>query len=106
MRRIGVMFVLLASLAAAGPLLAQPATGSIGGMVTASTGVGLPGATVTIRNPTAGVDRTVLTEADGTYEVADLPMQGAYEVQAELTDRKSTRLNSSHLKLSRMPSSA
>ena len=28
------------------------------------------------------------------------------EVRAELQDRKSTRLNSSHLKLSRMPSSA
>ena len=31
---------------------------------------------------------------------------GLWDVDAQMQDRKSTRLNSSHLKLSRMPSSA
>ena len=39
----------------------------------------------------------------------DIPLSAAGRAmlcRADITDRKSTRLNSSHLKLSRMPSSA
>ena len=40
----------------------------------------------------------------GEHLLVDLP--GCYSLMARSADRKSTRLNSSHLKLSRMPSSA
>ena len=45
----------------------------------------------------------VINELAGLNEITKLP--GCEEVNAEL-DRKSTRLNSSHIPLSRMPSSA
>ena len=43
---------------------------------------------------------------DGLVMVADLNLQNAERVRSEIQDRKSTRLNSSHRSLSRMPSSA
>ena len=40
------------------------------------------------------------------FYLAQIPRTEAQKGQSNLADRKSTRLNSSHLKLSRMPSSA
>lgn len=64
-------------------LAAQPATGSIGGSVSASTGIGLPGAVVTVSNPEARVERSVTAGDDGEYLVEGLP-PGLYEIRAEL----------------------
>src|ERR1051326_9338349 len=47
---------------------------------------------------------SVMTNADGQFAFSGLP-RGGFEVSA-YRDRKSTRLNSSHIPLSRMPSSA
>ena len=46
--------------------------------------------------------RAIIARHDARFEEAI----GHYEVAAQKTDRKSTRLNSSHERLSRMPSSA
>jgi outer membrane receptor protein involved in Fe transport len=84
MTRIGVTFWVLVCLAGAVPAWAQPGTGAVSGVVTASTGLALPGVTVTIRNPAAGLERRVVTQTDGSYVFTGLPVQGAYEIQADL----------------------
>ena len=49
------------------------------------------------------IRRTALTEADVT-RLSELISE--WQLLADLSDRKSTRLNSSHSSVSRMPSSA
>ncbi|MBS1817014.1 MAG: TonB-dependent receptor [Acidobacteria bacterium] len=63
---------------------AQPATGTVGGSVSASSGVGLAGATVTVINADTGVTRTVVTGNDGEYLIQGLPATGTWELRAEL----------------------
>lgn len=63
---------------------AQPATGSVGGSVSAITGLGLPGATVTVTNAAAGLERTTTAGADGEYLFEALPATGTWDVRAEL----------------------
>ena len=59
-----------------------------------------------------GGDDTVLFRAPTSVVVADLNADGAPDIAASTSvvedngDRKSTRLNSSHMPVSRMPSSA
>jgi hypothetical protein len=67
------MGLCLSSLAA-GPVLAQSATGSVTGQATA-------GAQVTITNPDTGFSRTVTAAADGSYRIPFVPV-GTYTVQA------------------------
>ena len=77
-------FLLL--LCAERPVRAQaPPTGTVGGTVTASTGTGLPGATVTIRNAATGFERAVPTQTNGTYVITEIPSRGNYELEANLT---------------------
>jgi hypothetical protein len=64
-------------------LSAQETTGTITGNATDQTGAALPGVTVTIKNPNAGVTRTVVTNEAGLYTASLLPV-GAYEVLFEL----------------------
>ena len=65
------------------------------------------GAYVVMNSKSIGAD---LAYAWPTAELAVMGPQGAVEIvyrrELQQADRKSTRLNSSHLKLSRMPSSA
>jgi outer membrane receptor protein involved in Fe transport len=64
------------------PLLASAqADSTLLGTVTDSTGAVIPGAVVTIRNDQTGLTRNVMTEADGSYLAAGLPL-GVYTVQA------------------------
>jgi len=84
MMQIGGMFGLLVFLAIAAPAGAQPSGGSVSGAVTASTGLPLPGVSVTLRNPADGSARVVETEIDGRYAFSRLPLQGTYEIQAAL----------------------
>jgi hypothetical protein len=65
------------------PLCAQPSTGTVAGSVTASTGTGLAGATVTAVDSTSGVERAVVTDDDGEYAIVGLP-PGSYELRAAL----------------------
>ena len=83
MKRMGQILVVLAMCAWGHPALAQ-STGAVSGTVTASTGLALPGVTVTLRNAAGGPDRTIQTQTDGSYLFTNLAVTGTYEVQAEL----------------------
>src|SRR5215471_21686563 len=83
MKRIGHFLVVLAIFAFGKPALAQT-TGAVSGVVTASTGLALPGVTVTLRNAAGGPERTVPTQTDGSYLFTNLAVDGSYEVQADL----------------------
>src|ERR1043165_7244543 len=81
----------------------QATTGVIEGTVTDATGAVLPGVTVSLRNTATNFDKIEVTSPQGLYRGVLLPL-GPYEVKATLegfADRKSTRLNSSHVALSR-----
>src|SRR6478736_1602516 len=76
--------VLLTTLLAA-PALAQSqaANGSIEGTISDSSGGILPGVTVTITNTDTGLERSMVTNAEGQYRGLLLPL-GQYKVAAEL----------------------
>lgn len=61
------------------PALAQ-STGAIQGTVTDATGGAIPNATVEVKDPTHGVDRTLATDSAGIYYVPSLPV-GTYSVE-------------------------
>ena len=108
---------------------AQLSTAQLSGRVTDESGAVLPGVTVTATQTATGLTRSIVTDADGTYVLTNLPT-GPYRLEAMLQgfrsysqtgivlqvaatpsinvvlDWKSTRLNSSHVSESRMPSSA
>jgi len=71
-------------LIAAAAASAQGRTGTIVGVVTGDDGNRLPGVTVTIENQASGLRRTVVTDADGRYEISDVPAEGEYVVGASL----------------------
>jgi hypothetical protein len=83
MKRLQLTKSLLAVLLLAGTtLLAQSPTGTIDGTVTDPSGAVITAARVTILNTDTGLSRTYITEANGIYGAAALPV-GRYEVQAE-----------------------
>lgn len=84
MKRVGEILIVLVMLVGATPAFAQ-STAVVSGIVTASTGLALPGATVTLRNAAGGPARTVPTQTDGSYVFTNVPIGGTYEIQAELT---------------------
>ena len=83
MKRIGGLLVVLTMLTWAGPAFAQ-STGAISGTVTASTGLALHGALITLRNAAGGPARSIQTQTDGSYVFTNLAVPGIYEIQAEL----------------------
>src|SRR5687768_15178115 len=85
MRNFLSVLLLIVAVSAA-PLLAQTesTTGSINGVVTDNTGVGLPGVTVTATNTETGLVRNSDTESEGLYTIPMLP-PGRYRVTAELS---------------------
>jgi hypothetical protein len=84
MRAVRIVLVLVVLVTCRQARAAQSVTGSVGGSVSASTGVGLPGATVTVTSREAGIQRTTVTGPDGEYLIEGLPAPVAYEVRAEL----------------------
>src|SRR5436309_4991447 len=74
-------------------------TATIAGVVQDASGAVIPGVTVTAKNVETGATRTATSDEGGRYTVPELTL-GDYEVEAQLADRKSTRLNSSHVKIS------
>jgi len=82
MRKLMLMVAMLA--AVSGAAAAQETTGTVTGITTDQSGAVLPGVTVTIRNPAAGVSRLVVTNDAGVYTASLLPV-GTYEVVFELS---------------------
>ena len=64
-------------------LFAQTVTGTMSGTVADSSGAGVPGVTVTIRNVETGLERVVLTDTTGFFSAPFLPA-GRYDVKAGL----------------------
>ena len=75
---VGFLVLFLPQLA-----LAQTNAGSLSGHVSDPSGAILPGVTVTATNNSTGFNRTVITETDGSYRFASLPV-GTYDVTADL----------------------
>src|SRR3954469_3866001 len=71
--------------AIAAPLAAQVSTFDLSGVVKDAQGGVLPGATVTMRNESTGLSRTVVSDTNGVYYFANLPPQGTWELSIELS---------------------
>src|SRR6185436_1304073 len=78
------LLAFLTVLAVAGAAAAQARMGTIAGVVTGDDGNRLPGVTVTAENSAAGVRRTATTDADGRFDISDVPADGEYIVGASL----------------------
>ena len=59
---------------------AQPATGVLTGTVTGTAGNRVSGVVVTVQNRMTGIRSTATTDADGRYEIPNLPVEGEYQV--------------------------
>jgi hypothetical protein len=87
-----MLWALLAFVGLPGQAQAQGVvTGAISGRVSSPDGEGLAGAQVTIRNGSIGLSRTVVTDQDGRYRVASLPVGGPYTVGATLVGRTASQ---------------
>lgn len=75
---------LVALLVAAAPLMAQGVSAQLGGRVLDTTGAGVAGATVVIRNSETGLTRTLQTNSEGRYLATLLPV-GPYNVTVTKT---------------------
>jgi len=83
--------VALACLVVAGTAHAQSGTAALYGKVTDQSGAALPGVTVTISDPAAGLTRSTVSDPEGGYQFLALP-PGTYAIKAELTGfRTATR---------------
>src|SRR5690349_33252 len=79
------LVMLLLSLLAGRPALAQGSFGAIGGTAVDASGAVLPGVTVTLSNPgTIGGNQTSVTDSRGAYQFQRL-VPGRYSVKGELT---------------------
>jgi hypothetical protein len=73
--RLLVVLILLSSAMITG----QTFRGTILGSVTDPSGAYVAGATVKVKNPATGLERTTVTSGDGSYSVPELPV-GTYSV--------------------------
>jgi hypothetical protein len=76
------LFVLMVLLGSVSAVWAQ-STGALRGTITDPQGIATPGVTVVVRNTATGVERTVVSDANGLYEAASL-QPGAYRIEAQL----------------------
>src|SRR5437879_6078473 len=81
-RSVGVWLLLLL-LAIVAPVHAQTPSGEISGTVVDSSGLPVPGVTVTLTNPATNVVRVVQTNEVGLYVISAIP-PGTYDLKAEL----------------------
>src|SRR5450755_2888070 len=78
--RLLVVLILLSSAMITG----QTFRGTILGSVTDPSGAYVAGATVKVKNPATGLERTTVTSGDGSYSVPELPV-GTYSVTVTVT---------------------
>src|SRR3954471_18691543 len=69
---------------AGSPAAAQQTTGNIQGRIIDAQKAAIPGVTVTAKNAATGYTRSEVTDAEGLYRLASLPL-GTYELRAELS---------------------
>ena len=117
MRTVRITLFLLCLLAGGMNLRSQSLLGTINGQVTDSTRKPVPAVKVTLVQEETNKSRVASSDAGGDFRFT-LLSPGGYRLEVEhagfrkhvqtliLQDRKSTRLNSSHIQKSRMPSSA
>lgn len=74
-------------------LFAQDATGKISGMITDQTGSAVPDAKVTVTNTATAVAKDTKSDAQGNYQVLQLPI-GTYSVSAQAPGFQLTTVNS------------
>jgi hypothetical protein len=84
-------FLLILALFLTGIVSAQTFRGGIQGTVTDSSGAAVVGADVTVTSPDTGLTRTAQTNADGDYQVTELPL-GNYNVTVKKTGFKAQTL--------------
>ena len=94
-RRLGLFWILAiaAFVLPIGAALAQTSAGTITGSVKDSSGLVIPGASVTVADSATSVTATVVTDKDGVFVVPQLP-PGKYSVMVELAGfKKSEKSN-------------
>src|SRR5258708_18202168 len=84
MRRSAVLVLILVLLGIVIPVHAQTPSGEISGTVVDTSGLAVPGVTITLTNPATNVVRNVQTNESGVYVIAAIP-PGTYDVNAELS---------------------
>jgi hypothetical protein len=82
MRRI-LVAMLVFGFALSAPAFAQQTTGNITGRLVDDQGAAVPGVTVTGKNTQTGFTRTEVSDGEGVYRLAALPV-GTYDITAEL----------------------
>jgi hypothetical protein len=87
MRALQLCLTMLGLMGSASLAWGQVTTGSVLGTVTDSQGQVVPGATVTLTDPSKGTSNSVTTDAEGTF-AAPFLVPGTYEVAVELTGFK------------------
>ena len=83
-----------------GIMNAQVTTATLSGIVKDSKGAPMPGATVTVEYPDAGIKQTLVTKSDGRFTVPLLRVGGPYKVtvnyvsyQPAVTEKSSLNLD-------------
>ena len=76
----GAVAILLLTCAS---VFAQQTTGTVTGRILDQQAAAIPGSTVTAKSPSTGFTRSEVSDAEGVYRLAALPV-GLYEVTAEL----------------------
>jgi hypothetical protein len=98
MKRIMAAMIAVLAIALVGsPAAAQQTTGNIQGRITDAQKAAVPGVTVTVKNAATGYSRSEVSDTEGAYRLASLPI-GTYELRAELSgfnpyDAKSVEVN-------------
>ena len=78
------MVLVIVSLLAGSPAVAQQTEGRIAGTISDQNGGVLPGVTVTVTSAATGATRNAVTDEQGRYTITNLP-PGTYTVSAELS---------------------
>ena len=81
--RVPRLVLLLCALIGLVPTLAHAQTAELRGVVADDSGAVLPGVTVTIRNEATGVERTLITDGQGSFRAPAL-QPGTYAVKSDL----------------------
>lgn len=82
-----VIAPLVVALSLSGSILSQSSTGSISGTIVDENDAVIPRATVTGRNTATGFVRSVTTDSNGRYRLADIPT-GTYKLTIDAPNFK------------------